>query len=216
MAGQAMNKSLATRLGALLFLATTALLAGCGGRTDPSGNTSASAEEPPLKGARIGGPFTLTDQNGKPVRWSDFAGKYRVVYFGYTYCPDVCPVDLQAIMQGYRAFAKAQPDRAARVQPIFITVDPERDTPAVLKTYAAAMGDNLIALTGTPDQIAKVAKDFAVVYSKEGDPGSTDYLVGHSRTPYLFGPDGEPMALVPVGDDETKQSVEQFLEKWVA
>lgn len=215
MAGQAMNKSLASRLGAFLFLAATPLLAGCGGPANPGNTAAATPEEPPLAGARIGGPFTLTDQNGKPASWSDFAGKYRVVYFGYTYCPDVCPIDLQAIMQGYRAFAKAHPDRAARVQPIFITVDPERDTAAVMKTYAAAMGDNLVALTGTPDQIAAVAKAFAVVYAKEGDPGSTDYLVGHSRTPYLFGPGGEPMALVPVGEDPTGQSVAQFLEKWV-
>ena len=84
-----------------------------------------------------------------------------------------------------------------------------------MKTYSAAMGDNLIGLTGTPEQIAKVAKDFAVVYGKEGDPGSTDYLVGHSRTPYLFGPAGDPMALVPVGDDGSPQAVTQFLDKWV-
>lgn len=211
-----MNKSPALRLGIALVLAATPLLAGCGGPPGAANDAVAGTEEPPLAGARIGGPFTLTDQNGKPASWSDYAGKYRVVYFGYTYCPDVCPVDLQAIMQGYRQFAKAHPDRAARVQPIFITVDPERDTPAVMKTYAAAMGDNLVGLTGTPDQIAAVAKTFAVVYAKEGDPGATDYLVGHSRTPYLFDPDGKPMALVPVGDDPTGKSVAQFLDQWVA
>lgn len=210
-----MNKSIVRRLAAPLLLASTLPLAGCGGPAG-DGAATATAEEPPLKGARIGGPFTLTDQNGERVSWSDFAGKYRVVYFGYTYCPDVCPVDLQAIMQGYRAFAAAHPDRAARVQPIFITVDPERDTPDVMKTYAAAMGDNLVALTGTQEEIAAVAKDFAVVYGKEGDPAATDYLVGHSRTPYLFDPEGKPMALVPVGADGDKDAVAAFLDQWVA
>ena len=93
---------------------------------------------PPLQDAAIGGPFTLTDQDGRTVSDRDFEGRYRLIYFGFSYCPDICPVDLQAIGQGLRQFEAAAPERAARVAPIFITTDPERDTPAVLKPYVAA------------------------------------------------------------------------------
>ena len=182
----------------------------------------ASSEQGDLTGAAIGAPFTLTDQDGKRISWADFDGRYRIVYFGYSYCPDVCPLDLQHIMQGFARFEKAAPARGARVQPMFISVDPGRDTPAVLKTYVAAFHPRLIGLTGTDAEIAKVAKDFVVIYNAERKPGATDYLVSHSRTPYLFGPDGKPVALVPVDDPATDgtdegapDKVQAFLEKWV-
>lgn len=205
----------------LLTLSCLALLAACnmGGGGKASSGDSAQGE---LAGARIGAPFTLTDQDGKPARWDDYKGQYRIVYFGYTYCPDVCPVDLQRIMQAFAQFEKAAPKRAAKVQPILISVDPGRDTPAVLKTYVAAFHPRLIGLTGTPDQIAKVAKDFVVIYNSEKVEGASDYLVGHSRTPYLFDPDGKPVALVPVDDPGTPDvdegapdKVLAFLQKWI-
>ncbi|MDF0542649.1 SCO family protein [Sphingobium sp. H39-3-25] len=213
MAGFTMNKALIWFAGAAL-----ASLSACGGGDRAA---SADAEQGALAGAAIGKPFTLTNQDGKPVRWDDFKGKYRIVYFGYTYCPDVCPVDLQRIMQAYTLFAKQDPARAAKVQPIFITVDPARDTPAVLKTYVTAFSPKLIGLTGTADEIAKVTKDFAVIYAAEKPEGASGYLVSHSRTPYLFGPDGEPIALIPVddpstpGDDGTPQAVLAALDHWV-
>ena len=205
-----------------LILPIIALLAAC--NMGGGGNASSEAESMrgDLAGARIGAPFTLTDQDGKKVRWDDFKGKYRLVYFGYSYCPDVCPLDLQHIMQGFSQFEKADAARAAKVQPIFISVDPERDTPAVLKTYVAAFHPRLIGLTGTPEDIAKVAKDFVVIANKEKAEGASGYLVSHSRTPYLFGPDGQPVALVPVDDpgtadkqEGTADDVRGFLEKWV-
>ena len=203
MAGYAMNK--ATFLIACLAFAG---LSAC----SPGGN---AAQEAPLAGARIGAPFTLTDQNGKTVTWDSFKGKYRLVYFGYTYCPDVCPVDLQKITQAFTAFEKQDPKRAAKIQPIFITLDPERDTVPVIKNYVAAFPPRLIGLTGTPDQIAKVAKDFAVIYTREGT--GKDYLVSHSRTPYLFGPTGDPIALIPVGEgaDSTPDAIVKTLDQWV-
>ena len=194
---------------------------GAGGNAS-SGASSGDSVQGELAGARIGAPFTLTDQDGKPARWDDYKGQYRIVYFGYTYCPDVCPVDLQRIMQAFAQFEKAAPERAAKVQPILISVDPARDTPAVLKTYVAAFHPRLIGLTGTPDQIAKVAKDFVVIYNSEKVAGASDYLVGHSRTPYLFDPDGKPVALVPVDDPGTPDvdegapdKVLAFLQKWI-
>ena len=195
MAGYAMNKARQS-LALFLLILPALLLAGC-----QPGNERQGADQGNLVGASIGGDFTLTDQDGKTVRWADFAGKYRIVYFGYTYCPDVCPLDLTRIMAGYRMLEKADPATAAKIQPIFITIDPQRDTPAVIKTYVAAFHPRLIGLTGTPEQIEAVKKAFAVVSGKEGDPAATqDYLVSHSRTPYLFGPDGKPIALVPIDD----------------
>ncbi|HEX7742432.1 MAG TPA: SCO family protein, partial [Sphingobium sp.] len=120
MAGRAMNKALNS-----LILPLTMLLAACNmgpGNQASSGNESAPGD---LHGARIGASFTLTDQDGKKVRWEDFKGKYRLVYFGYTYCPDVCPVDLQRIMQAFTRFEKTEPKLAAKVQSIFISLDPE-------------------------------------------------------------------------------------------
>ena len=217
MAVRTMNKAMISAALCALILLTACNMGGDGNAS--SGNDSHQGE---LIGARIGAPFTLTDQDGKSVRWQDFDGKYRLVYFGYTYCPDVCPVDLQRIMQAFTRFEKANPALAAKVQPIFISIDPARDTPAILKPYVAAFHPRLIGLTGTPEQIAKVAKDFVVLYNVEGKPGDKDYLVSHSRTPYLFDGDGKPVALVPVDDPGTPDvdegapdAVLAFLEKWV-
>ncbi len=209
-----MNRLTKTGLGGALLM-----LAACGG---PAGQPEAGTAQGNLAGARIGGPFTLTDQDGAKRSWSDFKGKYRLVYFGYSYCPDVCPVDLQRIAQGYRLFEKQAPDRAAKVQPIFITLDPERDTPEVVKNYVSAFHPKLIGLTGTPGEIAAVAKAFVVVYMKEKPEGSAGYLVSHSRTPYLFGPDGAPIELIPVDDPATPdvdegraEEVAKTLDRWV-
>lgn len=220
-----MNKDVAAFILPSLALPFLALLAACNmgaGGNASSGASGGDSEQGELIGARIGAPFVLTNQDGKPTGWDDFKGRYRLVYFGYTYCPDVCPVDLQRIMQAFARFEKARPALAAKVQPMLISVDPDRDTPAVLKTYVAAFHPRLIGLTGTPAQIAKVAKDFVVIYSAEKTAGTTDYLVAHSRTPYLFDPDGKPIALVPVDDPGTPDIDEgapdrivAFLEKWV-
>src|SRR3954452_5260516 len=110
---------------------------------------SAGPGDPPLQGSRIGGPFALVDQDGRAATDRDFAGKYRIMYFGFTHCPDVCPTDLAAIGQALRRFEKSDPARAARVTPIFVSVDPARDTPAVLKEYVAAFHPRLVGLTGT-------------------------------------------------------------------
>lgn len=166
-----------------------------------------------LRGAAIGGPFELVDKTGKTVRWSDFAGKYRVVYFGYAYCPDVCPTDVQRMAQGLRLFARTDPAAAKRVQPIFITVDPERDTPAKVGEFAAAFSPDLIGLTGTPAQI-EAAKSAFKVYSSRGaaQPGG-GYLVNHSNLTYLFDPNGKPLGTLPT--DKGPEAVAAELKRWV-
>src|SRR3546814_10364321 len=138
-------------------------------------------ETPQLAGASIGGGFTRTNQDGERVAYTDLAGRYRLVYFGFTYCPDVCPVDLQIIGQALRQLEQNHPEVAARVQPIFISVDPERDTPPVLKEYVAAFHPRLVGLTGTPEEIADVANRYGVSYMKDEVEGASDYLVNHSR-----------------------------------
>ena len=177
-------------------------LSACGG--DPA--------TPPLSGAQIGGPFALVDQDGRPTSDRDFAGRYRLMYFGYATCPDVCPVDLQKLMAGYAAFEKEAPAAAAKLAPIFVSIDPARDTPAVLKHYVQAFHPRLVGLTGTPEQVAAAAKTFAVTYAKAGE--GRDYLMDHSRIAVLFGPDGKPIAIVP--HDETPQAIARELKRWVA
>lgn len=198
------------------------LLASCNSAASDSGSEPAVAERPPLEGASIGGPFTLTGSDGEPVSYGDFDGQYRIVYFGYTYCPDVCPVDLQRISAGLRRFTKENPKLGADIQPIFITIDPERDTPEVVGEYVGHFGKGLIGLTGSSDEIAKVAKQFAVYYSKEEGSAPDDYLMGHSQTPFLMGRQGEPLAILPVDDPTTPktdegsaQAVADALARWV-
>lgn len=191
---------------ASLAIALSLALAGCGGASQP-------AEEPPLAGAAIGGDFALTNSKGQTVRWGDFAGKYRIVYFGYTFCPDVCPTDMQRVAQGLKALKASAPDKAGKIVPLFITVDPERDTQAVVGEFAAAFSPDIIGLTGTPDQIAAAAKAFKVFYQKgEAQPGG-GYLVDHSNVVYLFGPDGAPIATLPT--DKGGDAVAAELARWV-
>jgi protein SCO1/2 len=173
------------------------------------------AEPAPLAGARIGGPFTLVDQDGKAYSSTALAGRYSIIYFGYTFCPDACPTDMQVLGKAMRQFDAANPAKSAKVQPVFITVDPARDTPAALKQFVGAFYPRLIGLTGTDAQIAAVAKEYATTYRKQPAPaGSSGYLMDHQRTAILFGPDGKPIALLPI--DANADAVVADLEKWVA
>ena len=198
-----------------LLLLMTAMLAACNASSD------APAAAPPLAGAKIGGPFTLIDQDGKTIRDTDFAGQYRLVYFGYSYCPDICPVDLQKLMRGLAAFEKSDPARGAKITPMFVTVDPERDTPAALKPFVSRYHPRLIGLTGTPDQIAAVAKAYVVTYNKVPGSAPDRYLMAHSQLAFLMDPAGKPLALLPLDDPSTEadegapDKVAADLAKWV-
>ncbi|PTQ63452.1 protein SCO1/2 [Sphingomonas sp. PP-CE-3G-477] len=173
---------------------------------------SAPPAKPPLEGARIGGAFTLTDQNGRTITERKFAGKYRIMYFGYTFCPDVCPTDVQAIGAAVKKLEATDPALAAKIVPVFVTVDPARDTPAVLKQFVSAFHPRMVGLTGTDAQIAKIKTEYAV-YSSKGDasPGG-GYLVNHSRQAYLMGPDGKPLALLP--QEQGPDAVVTEIKRW--
>jgi len=135
--------------------------------------------------APIGGPFTLTDQNGKTVDDNDLRGKLMLVYFGYSFCPDVCPTTLNQVM---RVYAGLTPEQQARVTPIFITVDPDRDTVAQMNQYVTSFSPALIGLTGTPEQIAAVERGYHVYARKSGS--GDNYTMDHSSILYLMGKDG--------------------------
>ena len=174
---------------------------------------SAPPAKPPLEGARIGGAFTLTDQNGKTVTEQAFAGKYRIMYFGYTFCPDVCPTDVQAIGAAVKKLEASDPALAAKIVPVFVTVDPARDTPAVLKQFVSAFHPRMVGLTGTDAQIAKIKTEYAV-YSSKGDASlGGGYLVNHSRQAYLMDPDGKPLALLP--QEQGPDAVVTEIKRWV-
>jgi cytochrome oxidase Cu insertion factor (SCO1/SenC/PrrC family) len=140
-------------------------------------------------GASIGGPFTLVDQNGTARHAEDFRGKLMLIYFGYTYCPDICPTELQTMSE---AVDRLGP-KGDTVQPIFITVDPARDTPEQLKSYAENFHPRLLALTVNAEQIAQAARAYKVFYQpvKQGDG---EYLMDQSSIVYLMDRDGRYLA----------------------
>ena len=190
-----------------VVLAAALALSACNAASPPP-------QQPPLAGARIGGPFTLTDQNGRTVTDRDFAGKYRIVYFGYTFCPDVCPVDVQTIGAALTAFAKRDSAKAATVVPIFVTVDPGRDTPPVLKQFVANFHPRMVGLTGSPTAIAALAKAYGVYFAKQPPAPGGGYMVDHSRQAYLMDPTGKPLALLPA--EQGADKVAEELERWVS
>jgi protein SCO1/2 len=161
----------------------------------------------------MGGPFTLIDQNGKEVRESEFKGKYRLVYFGYTFCPDVCPVDMARLMNGLKLFEAKDSIRAAKVQPIFISVDPARDTPAARKAFISAFHPRLIGLSGTPGQIEEVVKRYGGYFALGDKKPDGSYTVDHTNTATLYDPDGKPVVLLP--QDQGPNAVAIALNQWV-
>ncbi|MFM5907318.1 MAG: SCO family protein [Novosphingobium sp.] len=209
---RAMRKTITRSLFAAL--AATCLLAGCS-----SGDSKANQpplDSAPLASARIGAEFTLTDGTGKKVKWSDFQGKWRIVYFGYTYCPDACPMDMTVLAHGLQAYASDEPKLAAQIQPIFITIDPERDTPQRVGEFAAAFKPAVVGLTGTRAEIDAAAKAFAVYHARGQDlPGG--YLMDHSRGANLFDPSGKPVAILPIdkGLKDGSAAVATELKLWV-
>ncbi len=147
-----------------------------------------------LAGAAIGGRFSLMDQNGNLVTNDSLKGRWRLIYFGYTYCPDICPVDAQKMGKALQLLEKQDPIRAALVQPIFITVDPERDTPAAVGEFARQFHPRMIGLTGSPKQVQDAMAVHRVYAKKQGKPGDVDYLVDHSTMIYLMDKAGAPVA----------------------
>ena len=161
----------------------------------------------------MGAPFTLTGEDGTDVSWTDFDGQYRTIYFGYAFCPDICPTDNQRAMAGLRLFEQSDPERAANVQPLFVSVDPQRDTPEVLTEFTDAFHPRLIGMTGETEYLETVAKSFGTTFSRGETSEGGGYLMNHYGYTYLFGPDGEPIAMLPT--DEGPEAVAAELDRWV-
>jgi protein SCO1 len=137
--------------------------------------------------ALIGGPFSLVGGDGKPVTDRDFRGRYMLIFFGFTHCPDICPAELQVVAQALEQLG----DKVKKVVPIFITLDPERDTPEAMANYVKSFGPNFVGLTGSPEAIAAAAKAYRVAYCKvENKESAGDYSVDHSALVYLMDPEG--------------------------
>lgn len=141
--------------------------------------------------AAIGGPFELVDQNGATLRDTDLHGRYLLLFFGYTYCPDFCPQTLLTVTQALDELEEMAPEKAAQVTPVFITVDPERDTVEAMAAYATHFHESLVALTGSQEQVADAARAYRVFYRKVEDDSSSDYMMDHSTFVFLMGPDGK-------------------------
>ncbi len=147
-----------------------------------------------IHAAQIGGDFSLTDQDGRSFQLSELHGKVVLLFFGYTYCPDICPTELAVIASVLKSLEEAASD----VRGVFITIDPERDTPEVLKEYIRHFNKNLIALTGSPDQIAQVAGQYRVKYRKL-QRSDGHYTMDHSVQLYVIDRDGSLLTAVPYG-----------------
>jgi protein SCO1/2 len=143
------------------------------------------------QGVMLGGPFSLVDHTGRAVTERDFAGRALLVYFGFTYCPDVCPTELGTIAAAIDAMGPA----GERVTPVLVTIDPERDTPAALADYVARFHPRMVGLTGSAEQIAQAARAYRVYYAKVRPRDSSDYLMDHSSFIYFVGPDGRVRSL---------------------
>ena len=156
----------------------------------------ALAQGDPLAG-RFGGPFSLVAANGIRTSDTDFRGRFMLVYFGYTHCPDICPDDLLIMAD----MLKLLGPQAQRVQPLFITVDPDRDTAAIMQDYAASFSAEIIGLSGTEPEISAVARAYRV-HRRKLQPAAAgkdqeNYIVDHSSLKYLMGPDGAFRTLIP-------------------
>ena len=189
------GRSLALTLSvlALLILGASLLLM----RLSPSDNASRA------EAIQIGGPFTLTNHRGEPVTEETFAGRYMLIYFGYSFCPDICPTSLQTMAAAYDLLSA---EEQAEVAPIYITIDPERDTVEAMADYVPLFHDDMIGLTGSVEQIDAAAGAYRVYHRKNvSEEGSDEYFVDHFSYYYLMGPDGR--YVTHFGHEETEEEM---------
>ncbi|WP_427790010.1 SCO family protein [Brevundimonas diminuta] len=177
-----------------------------GGRQQSAQTTDAATGQP-----LVGGPFTLTNQDGQVVTEKILEGKWSLVFFGFTYCPDYCPTTLGVL----NAVQERMGDKAKDLQILFVSIDPERDTPQMLKDYLSSDGfpNGVIGLTGTPEQVAQAAKAYRAFYQKVGE--GEGYTMNHGLTVYLMGPDGQFRSAVAhdLGPSRTATLIENAMEK---
>jgi len=161
---------------------------------NPANDTASNTQN--QMGNLVGGPFSLVNQDGERVTEKDFLSSYFLVYFGYSYCPDVCPVDLQSMTAALDLLNEETLDK---VQPVFITIDPERDTVEVMKAYVSLFHPKLIGLTGTPEEITAATRAYRVYARKVETESDSEYLMDHSAITFLMSPEGKYIAHFSTG-----------------
>lgn len=198
-----MKPEIKHRLKRSLILAVIAVLIGAAigyfqarQESGPARVIQKPAQQTAMPGVKIGGPYELVDHTGKAVTDRNFAGKYKLIYFGFTYCPAICPTELQKISK----VLNMMEEEASNIQPLFITVDPERDTPAVMKNYVGLFHPRLIGLTGSRAQIDDVLKSYRVFAKKVQDPDMNDYTMDHSSYIYLMSPEDKLLTMYRIQD----------------
>jgi len=165
-----------------------------------------------LPSVSIGGPFTLVSGDGKTVTDKTYRDRWQLVYFGYTFCPDACPTALNDIAGALEALGPL----AAKVQPLFITIDPQRDTPKVMAEYVKAFDPRIVGLTGSPEQIAAAAKEYRVYYAKVADKDAPDgYLMDHSSIIYVMRP-GDGRFVATFTHETTSAQMAERMRKLIA
>lgn len=159
---------------------------------------------------KFGGPFTMTDHTGKSVTEKDFTGTYRLMYFGFTFCPAICPTELSKITSTLKLLG----DKAGLIHPIFVTVDPERDTPDKMKDYISLFHPSLTGLSGTPEQTKNMLKEYKIYAAKRDEPGMTEYTMDHSSFIYFMGPDDRLLHIFKMEDNA--QLMADTISAWIA
>ncbi len=154
--------------------------------------------------------YSLINQDGEAVSEKTYADKYQMVYFGFTFCPDICPTELQKITE---ALNNTSPEIVEKIQPIFISVDPERDTSEVLKQYLSSFYPKFVGFTGTEKQVDVAIDGFKIYAAKIDDPDLSDYMINHSSYIYLIAPNGDLLALYK--KDDTPDDIQASLEKFI-
>lgn len=177
---------------------------------DAQNAQSAGLSVPEVK---IGGPFSLVNHEGEAVTEADYNGQYKLIYFGYGFCPDVCPTDLQIVGNAMLELEDMNSEAASKTVPLFISVDPARDTPDMLKDYVANFHPRMVGLTGNKEEIAKAAKAYRVYYKLNEPDEDGNYLVDHSAFIYFMGPDGEYLTMFKHG--EAPKKIAETVEKLI-
>jgi cytochrome oxidase Cu insertion factor (SCO1/SenC/PrrC family) len=176
-------------------------------RTLPSGDRTGDLIA--VTDEAFGEPFTLTDHTGRTMTDKDFTGKYRLIYFGFTFCPAICPTELAKITTALTSMG----DKGKLIQPLFITVDPERDTPAKMKDYISLFDPSIIGLSGTPGQIKSVLKGYKIYAAKRQEPNMSEYTMDHSTFIYLIAPDDRLLHIFKM--DDTAQDMARIMTGWL-
>jgi protein SCO1/2 len=193
----------------LLLLSCVCLLVlGTGCRSEPAAPAPAAADELPI--LPIGGDFTLTNQDAQPFELASLRGKVVLVFFGYTMCPDACPTTLSKLSAAY---ARLTDDERARVKAIYISIDPERDTPTVMKEHLTYFGVDAVGLTGTPEDTAKVARQFGAHFERSSEPTAAGYLMSHTVSIFGLDAKGQTRLLIDyeANVDTVVRSIRQLL-----